>query len=46
MFPMERWLWTGLLPQFTIWIAFTLAVGMSAAAFGVYAAQRDQGARR
>jgi hypothetical protein len=46
MFPMERWLWTGLLPQSTIWIAFTLAVGMSAAAVGVYAAQGGRGARR
>ena len=23
----RRWLWTGLLPQTTIWVAFTLAVG-------------------
>jgi hypothetical protein len=29
---LERWLWIGLLPQATIWIAFTVAVG---AAFGV-----------
>ena len=28
LFPMARWLWTGLLPQATIWVAFTLAVGM------------------
>lgn len=39
-FPMQRWLWTGLLPQFTIWIAFTLAVGMCAAAAGVWLASR------
>ena len=30
-----RWLWTGLLPQTTIWVAFTLAVGMAFAAAGV-----------
>jgi len=38
--PMARWLWTGLLPQTSIWIAFTLAVGMSAAALGVWYASR------
>jgi len=35
-----RWLWTGLLPQTTIWIAFTLAVGMVGAAAGVWLASR------
>jgi hypothetical protein len=34
------WLWTGLLPQSTIWIAFTLAVGMIGAAAGVWLATR------
>ncbi len=29
---LERWLWTGLLPQATIWVAITVAVG---AVFGV-----------
>jgi len=38
--PMARWLWTGLLPQTTIWIAFTLAVGMTGAALGVWLASR------
>jgi hypothetical protein len=38
MFPMARWLWTGLLPQTTIWIAFTLAVATACAALGVWAA--------
>lgn len=38
--PMARWLWTGLLPQTTIWIAFTLAVGMSCSALGVWLASR------
>ncbi len=38
--PMARWLWTGLLPQTTIWIAFTLAVGMTGAAAGVWLASR------
>lgn len=40
LFPMARWLWTGLLPQTTIWIAFTLAVGMIGAAAGVWLAAR------
>lgn len=32
MTPLERWLWLGLLPQATIWVALTVAVG---AVFGV-----------
>jgi hypothetical protein len=40
LLPMPRWLWTGLLPQTTIWIAFTLAVGMAAAAAGVWLQSR------
>ena len=40
LLPMARWLWTGLLPQTTIWIAFTLAVGMTGAAAGVWLASR------
>jgi hypothetical protein len=46
--PLQRWLWTGLLPQTTIWIAFTLAVGMAFAALGVWlnTAQGARGARR
>ena len=40
LLPLPRWLWTGLLPQSTIWIAFTLAVGMLGAAAGVYLARR------
>jgi hypothetical protein len=40
LLPTPRWLWTGLLPQATIWVAFTLAVGMVAAAAGVYVATR------
>ena len=38
MFPMARWLWTALLPQATIWIAFTLAVATACAVLGVWAA--------
>jgi hypothetical protein len=38
--PLPRWLWTGLLPQTTIWIAFTLTVGLSAAAVGAWVASR------
>jgi hypothetical protein len=40
LFPLARWLWTGLLPQSTIWIAFTLAVGMVGGAAGVWLASR------
>ena len=40
LFPMARWLWTGVLPQTTIWIAFTLAVGMAGAAAGARLASR------
>src|SRR3990170_1049577 len=28
MLPLRRWLWTGLLPQATIWVAYTVVVGM------------------
>jgi hypothetical protein len=38
--PLQRWLWTGLLPQATIWVAFTLAVGTTFSAVGVYLASR------
>jgi hypothetical protein len=34
------WLWTGLLPQATIWMAYTLAVGAAFSALGVYLASR------
>ena len=40
LLPMARWLWTGVLPQTTIWIAFTLALGMIGAAAGVWLASR------
>ncbi len=40
LLPMARWLWTGVLPQTTIWIAFTLAVGMAGAAAGAWLASR------
>ena len=40
LLPLARWLWTGLLPQTTIWIAFTLAVGMIGAAAGSWLAAR------
>jgi hypothetical protein len=38
--PLSRWALTGLLPQATIWVAFTLAVGMAGAAVGVSLAGR------
>ena len=37
MLPLRRWLWTGLLPQGTIWIAWTLATGMVLAPLGHWA---------
>lgn len=48
-FPMmprlRRFLLTGLLPQATIWIAFTVAIGVALAAVGWYAARRYDEAR-
>jgi hypothetical protein len=38
--PLRRWLWTGLLPQMTIWVAFTIGVGALFAALGWLAASR------
>lgn len=38
--PLSRWALTGLLPQATIWVAFTVAVGMAGSAVGVYLASR------
>ncbi len=35
-----RWLWTGLLPQTTLWVAYTLAVGSAFSAVGVWLAAR------
>jgi len=35
-----RWLWTGLLPQATVWVAFTLALGAAFSAIGVLLASR------
>jgi hypothetical protein len=34
---LRRWLWTGLLPQGTIWVAWTLATGMILAPLGHWA---------
>jgi len=38
--PLGRFLWLGLLPQATIWVAFTLAVGTAFSALGVSLAAR------
>jgi hypothetical protein len=38
--PMVRWLWTGVLPQMTVWIAWTVVVGMLFGALGWVVAQR------
>jgi hypothetical protein len=37
---LKRWLWIGLLPQMTMWVGFTLAVGAIAGAVGWLAASR------
>jgi hypothetical protein len=37
---LKLWLWNGLLPQATVWVAFTLAVGTAFSAVGVYLASR------
>jgi hypothetical protein len=38
--PMARWLWTGVLPQMTIWIAWTVVVGTLFGALGWVVAER------
>ena len=38
-----RWLWTGLLPQMTIWVAWTVALGAVFGALGHGAASRRRG---
>ncbi len=38
--PLARWLWTGLLPQLTIWVAVTLAAGIPSGALGVVASSQ------
>jgi hypothetical protein len=38
--PLARWLWTGLLPQATMWVAWTLALGVPFAALGWLLASR------
>jgi hypothetical protein len=38
--PLSRWLWTGLLPQATIWVAWTMATGTVLGALGHWAASR------
>jgi hypothetical protein len=35
---LSRWLWTGLLPQATIWVAWTVATGAALGALGRWAA--------
>jgi hypothetical protein len=37
---LRRWLWTGLLPQLTIWVAITVAVGLLFGTLGWLAASR------
>ena len=38
--PLRRWLWTGLLPQATMWVAWTMVTGTLAGALGWRAARR------
>jgi hypothetical protein len=38
--PLRRWLWIGLVPQMTIWVAFTIAVGVAAGSLGFVLASR------
>jgi hypothetical protein len=38
--PLKRWLWTGLLPQATMWVAWTMVTGTIAGALGWRAARR------
>jgi hypothetical protein len=38
--PLNRWLWTGVLPQLTIWVAWTVIVGALGGAFGYALAVR------
>lgn len=38
--PLRRWLWTGLLPQATMWVAWTMLTGTIAGALGWRAARR------
>lgn len=39
--PMLRWMWTGVLPQLTIWVAWTVVVGALFGALGWYLASRQ-----
>jgi hypothetical protein len=38
--PLKRWLWIGLLPQTTIWVAWTMVTGTLAGALGWWIASR------
>lgn len=38
--PTVRWMWTGVLPQLTIWVSWTVVVGALFGALGWYAASR------
>jgi hypothetical protein len=44
MLPEARWLWTGLVPQMTIWMSWTLVVGALFGALGWVVASRRTGA--
>jgi hypothetical protein len=40
MLPLRRWLWTGLLPQATLWVAWTMVTGAVFGVLGWLAARR------
>lgn len=36
------WFWTGLVPQATVWVAYTVALGMAFSVVGIYLAKRQR----
>jgi hypothetical protein len=36
------WFWTGLVPQATVWVAYTVAIGSAFSAVGIYLARRPR----
>ena len=45
MAPLAQWFWIGLLPQLTIWVAFTVVVGMLFGLVAAAVARRVRGPR-
>jgi hypothetical protein len=40
MVPHQRWLWTGVVPQLTVWVAWTVILGAVSGVLGWYVASR------